>query len=569
MKSYHSLDRIARAALATSTLLALGSGCTGQLPGSFRFAQQEEEFSANLEIRTKIDLLWVVDNSSSMDASQEKLRAGFALFAQKYMQPTWDIRVAVITTDTYLANPAFQTFLNTTIPGTTGAYSPYIKSRLGTFVNPSYAPNLVNLSTVDGTFDSGIKYKEMVPVWGSTWAQLLPGLHDGPIPGLCFEALPYFLNGVTQCAIRDDQSGNTGAANCLNPGAGETSITQCVNTVQNDTIRSGKAIVETMPPSGTAGDTAWTNALIETFTVNVTTGSVGHGSERGLGSVLQLISDNETTATAFFRPNSTRGIIFVSDEEDQTLEIEDTPAAGFNPWSHYACDQAGLVTANPTRNISGNNGQCCSNGTCRYGAEGTTCGSKTVDTHTFTVSFCPLTASLMPVSSVKTQLDDFFLALDGATGVAGATPNYFVVSIVALTGQAIQDLQATRALDDTAVGGISTVAVDRGDRYIELGNLVGNGSIALNIAASDYTAVLDSIGRALVEKEGTFTLTRAPTTTEEMIVKILHLDGSSTVITSDKFTIVDKQLTIHDINTILSFKSTDQISINYQPRTAF
>src|ERR1700757_2929900 len=112
---------IACAALAVT-------GCTKMLPYQFLLEQQNQSLAGNtdLQINTKIDMLWVVDNSSSMDPDQQKLRNAFTAFAQKYMQPTWDIHVAAITTDTYLANPIFSNFLNTTIPQSAGAADPYI-----------------------------------------------------------------------------------------------------------------------------------------------------------------------------------------------------------------------------------------------------------------------------------------------------------------------------------------------------------------------------------------------------------------------------------------------------------
>src|SRR5690606_30991539 len=134
--------------------------------------------NAQQEVNTKIDLLLVVDNSASMDASQEKLRKGFESFAKKYMQPTWDIRVAVITTDTYMAHPSFSNHLGTTIPGSEGWISPYVSGILTRFKNPE-GKDLVNLST--GAFDNGLTYGDLIPVWGSNFAKLLPGLHDGPI----------------------------------------------------------------------------------------------------------------------------------------------------------------------------------------------------------------------------------------------------------------------------------------------------------------------------------------------------------------------------------------------------
>ena len=542
--------------------------CTGQIPNSFSLTQQEETFSSQQRINTKIDLLWVVDNSASMDVEQQRLRNGFSSFAQKYMQPTWDIRVAVITTDTYLAHPAFAAYLNSTIAHTTGWKSPYINSRLSTFVNPASNPTLVNLST--GVFDAGVKFSDLIPTWKKPYSRLLPGIHDGPITALCSELLPFFFKGATDCATRDNQALYNGATHCLNPSptSGETSLTQCVNTAENDSIHSGKAIISTMPPTGVSADASWSAQLVHDFLINVTTGSAGSGSERGMGSVLQLIQDNETSPTAFFRPGSLRGIIFISDEEDQTMTLPSAPPAGFRPESQYACDQASLVAANGAARITGLNGFCCANpaNNCFMGSAGTSCPAKTVDGLTYTIGICPVGALLVPVSNIKSQLDTFFKKLDGVTTT---DPNYFVASIVPMTGNSIQSLQTARDVDDIKAGSPKMATIDRGDRYIELGTLVGNGSLAMNIADEDYTPILNAIGNAIISKKSTFTLTRAPTGSEDMIVKVLHADGTATIITASQYLIQEKLLVVTDSNLILSLKATDNMFISYQPKTVY
>ncbi len=551
--------------IAPATLATLAS-CTGQLPGSFSLQPQTQVFTASQEINTKVDILWVVDNSSSMDTAQQKLRNGFAAFSRKYLLPTWDIRVAVITSDLYMANSAYTAYLNTTLGGTTGWNSPYINSRLGTFVNPTSNPSLVNLAT--GTFDSGVKVTDLVPSWGPNYARLLPGMHDGPITALCVDYLmPYFYGGTTNCSIRDDQSAHTGTSQCLNPTGGNSGITQCVNTVQNDTVRSGKAIIETTPPAGTAADAAWTQSLVDAFTVNVSTGASGMGSERGLGSVLQLIADNENTATAFFRAGSTRAIIFVTDEDDQTVQIPATVPTPYTPWTGYSCDQDSLVALNGGAAITGMNGYCCDTvgNNCTFGANGTSCPSKVIDGYTYTPSLCADASKVVAVSEVKTQLDTFFQNLDGGTG----SPNYFVNVITPLTAASIQELQVLRDADDTAAGVVKTTSTDRGDRYIELGTLVGNGSGSMDIAEDDYSGILDSIGRTIIEKAGTFTLERAPTGEEEVVLKVVHADGSSTVIDRSKYSISGLTITIDDVDTILTFAAGDHISIFYQPSTVY
>jgi hypothetical protein len=554
-----------------STFMMIGLmsvGCTGQIASSFRLKQQEQSFNSQQEINTKIDLLWVIDNSSSMDVSQEKLRKGFSGFAKKYMQPTWDIQVAVITTDTYLAHSAFSSYLASTLTGTTGWKSPYVFSRLSQWTNPTSNSSLVNLTT--GKFDQGVTYRDLSPNWGPLFARLLPGYHDGPITAFCFEGMPYFLKGVANCKLRSEQAeADRGTAKCLNPGSGESSLSQCVNTTQNDTVRSGKAILTTLPPAGVAADAAWSDQLINDFMINVTTGSAGHGSERGLASVLQLLQDNESTSTAFFRKGSLRGVIFVTDEEDQSFDMTLTAqTTGVTPWHFYQCDLPGLLSLNPssTSSITGTNGLCCSTASknCRHGALGTSCPSKVVDGVTYTPSICPNAESLIPVKTVKTQLDDFFKTLD-----ATDTPNYFVTSIVPTTADAIQSLQSSRNTEDAQVGTTKTFAVDRGDRYLELGELVGNGSLSMNIAEEDYSPILEAIGRAIISKKGTFTLDRAPTNSEEMTLSISHADGTSTVIPSSSFTIDSKSIVITDQSMILGFRHDDKIVINYQPKTLY
>jgi hypothetical protein len=544
---------------ALTAILALSlSACTGQLPGSFRYQQKVQVFSSSKEVNTSIDLLWVVDNSASMDVNQKKLRDGFAAFAREYLKPNWDIRLAVITTDTYLANPVFQTYLNTTIPGSVNYRSTYLASRSSEFVNPDSNPTLWNAGTQ--RFTNGVRFGELFPKWGSSWSRLLPGTHDGPMTTLCAEFLPYFLRGTSLCSVRDQipsaQAAAAGVQPCVNPNAdaGESSVTSCVNTPQNDVIHSGSPIIETQPPAGTAGDDAWVNSLVEKFLVNASVGSSGQGSERGIGSVLQLLSDNEGTTTKFFRPGSLRGIIFMSDEEDQTMDLSSVPA-GLNPQTFYQCDQARLAELNP--GDSRVSVQCPTTAT--------RCPEKLIDGFRYRVSYCPSdTAPLLSIRSAKSSLDQFFRTLDGSA--EDVSPNYFVVSIIPTDADAIQQLQASREQEDAAVGTLKNWAVDRGDRYLELVNQVSNGSLALNIAESDYAPILETIGRVIVSKKSTFTLDREPSSLEDLLLWIEHQGGSRTQLSIGQFAIEGTTLRIIDLDLVLQLSSTDRVIIDYQPK---
>lgn len=546
------------------------SACTDQIHNSFRFNQLDESFATTQNINTKIDLLWIVDNSASMDIHQSHLRQAFSAFATKYLKPTWDIQIAVITTDTYLAHTSFDTYMGKKFAPNNWTTT-YITNRAGSWVNPSWNNSLLNTGT--GQFTNGIKYQEVVPVWralgftnGTKYSQLLPGLHDGPIPAICAEGIPtgHYYYGQSSCATRDSGA-NTGTSHCLNPSGGETAITQCVNTLQNNTVHSGKAIIKTTPPNGTAGDAAWVQQLTNDFMINATTGAAGHGSERGLASMLQLVNDNESTATAFFRPGSIRGIMIVSDEEDQSLEYPALPDANFSPYTYYKCDQASLVALNPGKDITGNGKTCCSNGTCQYGAEGTSCTQKNIDGYTYTPSICAREDKLMTISSIKSQMDTFFANLDGTD--TGSNLNYFSAAIVPLTAASIQSLQSQRDTEDAQIpNSIKTTTVDRGDRYLEFGNLVGNGSLQMDIADTDYSPILTTIGNTIIKKSGVFYLSRTPNGTEDMIVNIKHADNSVVVLNTSQYRLEGKVLSITDVDFLLTLTSSDKLFVNYQPR---
>lgn len=63
--------------------------------------------SASTSFNDKIDLLWVVDNSASMDPLQNNMTTNFNSFIQQFVTKGYDFQVAVTTTDAYLADSGF------------------------------------------------------------------------------------------------------------------------------------------------------------------------------------------------------------------------------------------------------------------------------------------------------------------------------------------------------------------------------------------------------------------------------------------------------------------------------
>jgi hypothetical protein len=577
--------------LAAKAILAFGLGaCTEQLPDSFRFAQQDQKFNTLNKVNTKIDLLWVVDNSASMDVSQKALRDKLSGFATKYLKPTWDIRIGVITTDTFLANAAFQTWRSSTVSGSTGYRSVHLAQLIPTLAagdarRTTLSSQGVALSgTTVGTYTRGIRWNEMIPALaqGADYAKLKSGVRDGPIAASCNEMNPYFIASdsgsyplVTgpQCKVRNATSA-TGTADCLTPPSGETSVAHCVNTDLNNTVHSGVPMIQTQ--SGVS-----TSDLIAQFYVNVSTGSAGNGSERGLGSVLEFLAVNETTATPFFRADSLRGIIFLSDEDDQTMTLPTTVPSGFSPQTNYVCDLDALTTANaskfanPSNTIQNTFRYCCASG-CSYQNLG--CSARTIGSTTYKVGICPDSTKLVAVSSVKSQIDSFFRNLEGKTD---GTPNWFTAAIVVTSESTYNSLTSARNQSDDRLDTVSIYATDKttvttaqmirqpavdvGQRYIDFANAVGNGSLTLDIGAADFAPVLDAIGKAIVTKKGTFALNYAPTKKSDMIVTVYYASGSTVVLTEDQFNISEKSLIITDQDLVLGLTDGDAISVNYQP----
>lgn len=76
-------------------------GCGGN---NFTLANDEVAFAQNTKATSvPIDILWVVDNSGSMETSQSLVSQNVASFIGKFSQTNFDFRIAVTTTEAYRA----------------------------------------------------------------------------------------------------------------------------------------------------------------------------------------------------------------------------------------------------------------------------------------------------------------------------------------------------------------------------------------------------------------------------------------------------------------------------------
>jgi hypothetical protein len=101
-------------ALKQLTLQALIVAATGSLVGcgtgsaSYSLLPGGQDFKQNAStVNTKIDLLWVIDNSSSMTPLQNNLTSNFNSFMNTFMSNGYDFHLAVTTTDAYKSGAAF------------------------------------------------------------------------------------------------------------------------------------------------------------------------------------------------------------------------------------------------------------------------------------------------------------------------------------------------------------------------------------------------------------------------------------------------------------------------------
>lgn len=94
--------RPATRAVSWVATLALAVGGCGQKTASFSLLSDEATFQQNVSsTNSKMDILWVIDNSGSMAPSQANVANNFRRFLDKFDEKSFDYRMAVTTSDAY------------------------------------------------------------------------------------------------------------------------------------------------------------------------------------------------------------------------------------------------------------------------------------------------------------------------------------------------------------------------------------------------------------------------------------------------------------------------------------
>lgn len=99
------LKRAGTLLLSLSSMVSIGCGSDTSTfsipPDADTFFQNANSAQAN----SKIDMVWVIDNSGSMQTSQNNLRANFPAFISQFNSLGLDYKIVVTTSDAYLALP--------------------------------------------------------------------------------------------------------------------------------------------------------------------------------------------------------------------------------------------------------------------------------------------------------------------------------------------------------------------------------------------------------------------------------------------------------------------------------
>ncbi len=304
------------------------------------------------------------------------------------------------------------------------------------------------------------------------------------------------------------------------------------------------------------------SALTSKFKKEVSVGTKGIYEERGFGSVSQFLADNEKDGSSarLFRPGSQRIIVFLSDENDQTIEF-----ANMGAGPHKLLYRGSYYKSMPGQGDPAVANQLLP---AHFTID---CKPSKVDGKDLgPMSLCARPELLQSPEAFKAELDAFFTKLDGSA--PNASPNYMVAAIVGMNYETIKGLRETPLPNGKPQG---EVTHERGDRYIRLTEVAGGRSFAMDIGAKDYTPILEKIGLEIVERSvtkefkpiTTFELVRAPVKGERIEVTRLSASGDKQVLSSDQFVIVGNRVEISDEQLKKALKPGDRIVVRYQPAT--
>ncbi len=300
---------IKKISLNILVVITLFLGCSGPpsisvLPLLDTFQQQGNKITA------KMDILWVIDNSRSMDDEQKALKENFNSFITSFIGKGYDYRIAVITTDAYYTE--------------TGKYSEVYNAK-----DPKAAEHPVITAQTGPYTDFTIQYRNN---------------EDNEVP---------YDRYVTSKFVDGDLTKDT-----EDTRSGYHLIDSSDNTI--DFKLYDDPLNNTVYEIGHADYIR--NNVKNIFAVNSNVGTRGFGAESGLSSIQTALNTPANKEFNFPRPDAHLAIIVVSDEEDQIQNEENNRIQ--NPKDENYYNNILKQKANPTYGYSFyaivkfNNAQC-------------------------------------------------------------------------------------------------------------------------------------------------------------------------------------------------------------------
>lgn len=149
---------VASKALMMASAVALVAGCS-KGTGSYSLLDDGADYKQQaVFIPKQIDILWVIDNSGSMETSQNSLTSNFQSFISRFQQYNYDFHMAVTTTEAWEKQFNSNSTKARIKDGAVLQKSPLIETHSGIFIMDKQTPNLADVFTTNakqGTLGNG------------------------------------------------------------------------------------------------------------------------------------------------------------------------------------------------------------------------------------------------------------------------------------------------------------------------------------------------------------------------------------------------------------------------------
>ncbi len=145
---YVSFKRIFLSGLFLFGSLHLLSSCSGD--PSFSLTSDSGSFTQVAQQKSKVDILWVIDDSSSMTETQSSLTTNFTSFISDFTSKNYDFQIAVTSVNAYRAEADYNPLIGTDDPSLS-EFRDGGSTNSGVFVITPDTPDVINTFVTNAT----------------------------------------------------------------------------------------------------------------------------------------------------------------------------------------------------------------------------------------------------------------------------------------------------------------------------------------------------------------------------------------------------------------------------------